>query len=95
MYQSNPQARPRGAGFAVTAFVLGLVGLVFPFLPFDLHGERGLLGLPFGVLGIVLAIIGCTGQRRAKPLAIVAVVLCALVLAIALVMLGGVYHYSG
>lgn len=89
------QTRTGGAGFAVIAFVLGLVGLVFPFLPFDFSVHRGLLGLPFGVLGIVLAIVGCTGQRRAKPLAIVAVVLCALVLAIALVMLGGVYHYSG
>lgn len=89
------QTRTGGPGFAVTAFVLGLIGLVLPFLPFDLSGVRGVIGLPFGVLGLFFAIAGCTGARRAKPLAVAAVVLCCLVLAVQLVMLGGFYHYSG
>lgn len=51
--------------------------------------------MPLGVVGVVLAIVGCTGFRAGKPAAVVGLVLSALALAIGLVMLGGFYHYSG
>ncbi|GAB2710447.1 hypothetical protein GCM10027089_37600 [Nocardia thraciensis] len=82
-----PTGRGPGIGLAVGAVILGLVGCVLPFLPMDLSGVRPLIGLPFGAAGLVLGIIGCTGQRSGKPLAVVAVVLSTLALAVSVIML--------
>ena len=85
----------KSAGPGVIALVLGILGIVVPFLPIDLINGRGLLALPFGLVGLVFALIGCTGGRRGMGVAIAGLVLCVLALAIGIVMLTGAYHYSG
>ncbi|RDI51093.1 DUF4190 domain-containing protein [Nocardia mexicana] len=88
-WQGGPQPAERrpGIGLAVGAVLLGLVGCVLPLLPIDLTGIRPLVGLPFGLAGLVLGIVGCTGQRTGKGLAIAGIFLSTLALAVAVIML--------
>jgi hypothetical protein len=79
----------------IFSLILGVLGIVVPFLPFDLSGGRGYLALPFGLLGLGLGIAGCFGFRSGKPAAIVGLVLSALALALGMIMLGHLYRYSG
>lgn len=85
----------KSAGPGVTALILGILGIVVPFLPVSLINGRGYLALPFGLVGLLFALIGCTGARRGKGAAITGLVLCVVALAIAIVMLTGSFHYSG
>ncbi|MQA78475.1 MAG: hypothetical protein GEV10_08350 [Streptosporangiales bacterium] len=48
---------------------------MLPFLPIDMTGVRPYIAFPFGLPGIVLAIVGCIGRRRGKPLAVVGAIL--------------------
>lgn len=82
-----PPAPPSGPGFAVAAMVLGLIGLVLPFLPVDLSGVRQFIALPFALPGLVLAIIGCIGPRKGKPLAVVGGIVSGLALILEAIML--------
>ncbi|MBF6169930.1 hypothetical protein [Nocardia blacklockiae] len=96
---AHPGASAAGAGrggiwFAVGAVLLGIAGCVVPLLPaypFDIDptGLRPYLGLPFGVAGLVLGIVGCTGIRRGKALAVIGVVLSLLALAVEFMMFLG------
>ncbi|TQL79369.1 hypothetical protein FB566_4970 [Stackebrandtia endophytica] len=55
------------------SLLLALIGLVYPFLPFDMDGYRQLIGFPLGAIGMVLGILGVVGLRSAKPLAAVGI----------------------
>lgn len=81
-----PVDRPKGFGLAVAAVILGLLGCVLPFLPIDMTGVRPYVAWPFGLAGLVLAILGYTGHRRGKPLALAGAILSGLALAVGLVM---------
>jgi hypothetical protein len=74
-------------GLAVGAVILGILGCVLPFLPIDLTGVRPFIGLPFGMAGLVLGIVGCTGQRRGKGLAVTGMSLSAIALALEFIMI--------
>ncbi|MGH3728478.1 MAG: hypothetical protein ACRDTU_06965 [Micromonosporaceae bacterium] len=80
---------PKRAGLAVAAVILCFLGYVLPFLPIDLTGVRQYIAFPFGLAGFVLAIAGCTGHRRGKPLAVVAAILSVPVLLLGMVMVLG------
>ncbi|QFU92045.1 hypothetical protein [Amycolatopsis sp. YIM 10] len=79
-------APPKGPGFAVAALLLGLLGLVLPFIPADLTGIRQYVGLPFAVAGLALGVIGCIGRRRGLPVAVIAVIVSTIALGIGLFM---------
>jgi len=70
-----PTNPPKGPGLAVASVLLALIGAGLPLLPIDLAGFRHYLTLPFGLAGLALAIIGCTGHRRGQPMAVVGVML--------------------
>lgn len=78
----RPVDRPKGFGLAVAAVILGLLACVLPFLPIDLTGVRHYVAFPFGLPGLVLAIVGCTGHRRGKPLAVAGAILSVLPLVV-------------
>lgn len=89
-WQGGPQPtdRRQGPWFAVASAILGIIGCVLPFLPMiDLTGVRPLIGLPFAIPGLVLGIVGCTGQRRAKGLAVTGIILSVLALTAEFIML--------
>jgi hypothetical protein len=80
--------RPAGSSLmAVLALVLGLVALVVPFLPMDMTGFRQYAALPFALPGIGIAIVGLSGRRRGKPVAVVGAILCAIALVLGRIML--------
>lgn len=83
----EPTDRRKGIGLAVGALILGIVGCVLPFLPIDLTGVRPFIGLPFGMAGLVVGIVGCTGQRRGKGLAVTGMVLSAITIAVEFIMI--------
>jgi hypothetical protein len=84
-----PVNRSQGAGPAVAAVILGLLGCVLPLLPIDLTGVRAYVALPLALPGLVLAVVGCAGHRRGKPLAVAGAVLSALALLLGVAMLAG------
>ncbi|WP_218020206.1 hypothetical protein [Nocardia anaemiae] len=89
-WQLGPQAddRRQGPWFAIGSVILGLIGCVLPFLPMiDLTGVRPLIGLPFAIPGLVVGIVGCTGPRRAKGLAVIGIILSVLALTAECIML--------
>ncbi|WP_433209548.1 hypothetical protein ACQP1G_34845 [Nocardia sp. CA-107356] len=88
-WQGGPQPTDRrhGMGLAVGAVLLGIIGCVLPFLPIDLTGVRPFIGLPFGTAGLILGIVGCTGQRRGKGLAVTGIVLSTMALAAEFIMI--------
>lgn len=82
---------PKGFGPAAAALILGLLGCVL--LVFSLGIRNGdvpscLAGLS-GLLGLIPAIVGCTGHRRGKPLAVAGAILSGLALVLAVNMLLG------
>ncbi|MEV6897698.1 hypothetical protein [Amycolatopsis sp. NPDC051372] len=80
---------------AVVAFVVGIVGLIVPFLPVamdDAHlggslDLRAWIGLPFALVALALGIAACMGRRRMKALAIVGMVFAALTLVVVVIMI--------
>lgn len=72
---------------AVVAVILGVLGCVLPLAPVDLTGLRGYIALAFGLPGLVVGIIGCTGRRRGKALAVAGSILCVIALVMAAVVL--------
>lgn len=81
-----PAPQPRGYGFAVLAMVLGLLGLVVPFLPFDMTGFRQYTAFPFAIPGVILAILGCVGPYKGKPLAVIGGIVAGFALIIGAIM---------
>jgi hypothetical protein len=77
----------KGRWLAIVAVILGVLGCVLPLAPVDLTGVRGYLPLVFGLPGLVVGIIGCTGRRRGKALAAVGSVLCVIAIVLAAIML--------
>ncbi|MFD7660035.1 hypothetical protein ACFV4N_39170 [Actinosynnema sp. NPDC059797] len=73
-----PAGGPKGIGFAVAALVLAVLAWVVPLLPIDLSGVRHYVVFPFGLAGFVLGVLGGLGNRRGKPLAVVAALSSAL-----------------
>jgi hypothetical protein len=74
----RPSDPPLGPGLAIAALLLGLLACTLPLLPFNLDRWRQFVAFPPALGGLVLAIGACTGHRRAKPLAVVALVVCVL-----------------
>ena len=81
-----PVDPPKGAGLAAAALIFGLLGCVVPLLPINLDNIRAYTPFPFALPGLALAIVGCTGHRHGKPLAVVGAVLSAIALALGLFM---------
>ncbi len=79
---SPPVDPPLGFGLAVAAVIIGLFSCVLPLLPIDALTERHYVGIPSALGGLYLAVLGCTGRRRGKPLAVTGAVLSGLGLAI-------------
>lgn len=48
---------------------------------------RPFVGLPFAMAGLILGIVGCTGQRRGKGLAVTGMILSAIALAVEFIMI--------
>ncbi|TCC65484.1 hypothetical protein E0H73_00615 [Kribbella pittospori] len=78
---------PKGAGLGVAALIVGLLGCVVPLLPMNMDGIRAYTPIPFAVLGILLAVLGCIGRRRGKALAVVGWMLSVLALIMGLIMI--------
>ncbi|MET7278922.1 hypothetical protein ABZS29_11885 [Kribbella sp. NPDC005582] len=55
-------------------------------LPVNLDTIRAYSPLPFALLGMVLAIVGLTGRRRGKPMAVIGVILSCLAIVLSLIM---------
>ena len=81
---SQPAGGPWPGAIAV---VLAVLGCTVPLLPVDMTNFRGFVPLPFGLAGLALGILGCTGNRRGKVLAAIGVVLSMLPLLMSAVML--------
>ncbi|MBF6339351.1 hypothetical protein IU450_26155 [Nocardia abscessus] len=64
------------------ALILGVAALVVPFLPIDLSEVRQYGAYVFALPGLVFGIVGCTGARRGKAVAITGSVFCVLALGI-------------
>jgi hypothetical protein len=74
---------PKGSGLlAVASLILGLAGLVAPFLPMNMDGFRQYAAFPFALPGLVLAIAGLAGRRRAQPVAAIGALVSVFALAI-------------
>jgi hypothetical protein len=86
-----PEEPPKGLGVAAAALILGILGWVVPLLPINMDigrvGIRQYTSFPFALPGLALAIVGCTGRRRGKPMAVVGGVLAAIALFIGLLMI--------
>jgi hypothetical protein len=67
---------------AVASLVLGLAGLVAPFLPMAMDNFRQYAAFPFALPGLALGIAGLIGRRRAQPLAAIGALVSVLALAI-------------
>lgn len=77
--------RPKGPGFGVAAFVLGLLGVVATFLPMNLDGVRPYVAWAFGLPAFVLAILGLVGDRKGKAFAVAGVLLSLLAVLIGMI----------
>jgi len=71
----GPSSSPAKGGpiLGVMSLLLALIGLVCPFLPFNMDGYRQIIAFPLGAIGIVLGVLGVAGRWRAKPLAAVGI----------------------
>lgn len=72
----KPAVTRGGTGLAVASLLLGAAAVVVPLLPFDalgglLHGGRyRVFGLPLAVAGLAAGLVGCSGQRKGRGLAV-------------------------
>lgn len=89
----SPAGPRKGFGLPLITAVLGLVGLVLPFLPWDfahfspdLLNMRAYIALPFALPGFPLAIVSLNQRRRGLPLAVVGLTTSALALLVELIM---------
>jgi hypothetical protein len=82
-----PVNPPKGPWLAVAALILGIAGCGVWMLPYNLDTLRAYSPLPFGLLGIVLAVVGCIGPRRGKPLAVIGWILSFIALTLAAIMI--------
>jgi hypothetical protein len=76
---------------ALVSLILGLIGCVVWLLPIPLDMIRQYTPLPFAVPGLILALVGCTGHRRGKPLAAFGVIFSLVALALAATL---IFNYS-
>ncbi|TDO55407.1 hypothetical protein EV651_114103 [Kribbella sp. VKM Ac-2571] len=88
--------RPMGSAVpGVLALLVGLAGLVAPFLPFsnliDRFPVRQYLAFPFALPALALAVAGLAGNRRGKPAAAIGLILALLALGVGAIM---VYNYD-
>ena len=88
--------RPMGSAVpSVLALLLGIAGLVAPFLPFsnliDRFPVRQYLAFPFALPALALAIAGLAGNRRGKPAAVIGMLLALVALGVGAIM---VYNYD-
>lgn len=86
-FPEAPKA-PVGKGLAITALVLGIVALVFCWLPF--------LGIPVGIAAIIVGIIGMTRKGASKPMPLIGAILggLGLVLSIIVIIVAAVFVNS-
>jgi hypothetical protein len=71
------QAPPKGKGFAITALVLGIVALIFSWVP--------VFGLILGALAVVFGVVGLL--KSSRPMSIVGLVLGSLAMLINIIIL--------
>jgi hypothetical protein len=60
-YPYGPVAQPQQNGLGVAGFVLGLVGLVFSFIPFI-----GIIAWPLVIVGAVLSGVGMSKAQKGQ-----------------------------
>ena len=72
----------------LVALVLGLLGVVVPFLPIPLDLARPWTAVALGLLGFIMAIIALLGHGRGKPMAAIGALLSLLALLVGAIMLG-------
>jgi hypothetical protein len=79
---SAPVAAARSNGFATAGFVVGLIGLVFSFIPFI-----GVIAWPMVIIGLILAVVGLVlaGRRGGRKMAIAGIVVSLLGLLICII----------
>lgn len=92
--RDGPPPAVAGNGFALTGFVLGMVGLIFALIP-----VIGLVAWPLVVLGVVFGTLGLIRvRRRSAPhatLAVIGLVLSALGLIVCTAWTAGVSSFVG
>ena len=89
----SPAGPRKGFGLPLITAILGLVGLVLPFFPWDFAhfapdalNMRAYIALPFALPGFALAIVSLNQRRRGLPLAVVGLTSSALALLVELIM---------
>lgn len=92
--QGAPIGPTTGPGLGVVSLVLGLLGIVVPFLPIDETGARHWIALPFALGGVVLGVAGLVGPRRGKPVAGVGLGLSVLALLVAMAFVGAMIMHG-
>lgn len=83
---TQPAAAKKVSGMAIAGLVLGVIGVIFSFIPIINNAAfvLGILGLIFGIVGIRAS--RADGPKSGRGLSIAAVVLCVLAMVITLVM---------
>jgi hypothetical protein len=79
---SAPTSAARSNGFATAGFVVGLIGLVFSFIPLI-----GVIAWPLVIIGLILAVVGLVlaGRRGGRGMAIAGIVVSLLGLLICII----------
>jgi hypothetical protein len=82
-YPGQPAAPPKN-GFGITGFVLGLVGLLFSFIPFI-----GVIAWPLVIMGIIFGILGVLRVKKGvasnKAMSIIGIVVSAVGLIVCII----------
>lgn len=84
----RPAVEPaRSMGYGIVAAILGGLGCLLPLAPLIVTGTRAWISLPFALPGLIIGIMGCTGQRRGNVFAATGLVLCGIAVGLSTVML--------
>jgi hypothetical protein len=81
-------AQAKGSWLGLVALLVGLFGCVVWALPINLDWERPFITLPFGLAGLVFAVLGLAGNRRGKPMAALGAIFSLLAILLGVLMIG-------
>lgn len=76
-YQQPPPAK--GSGFAVTALVLGIIAVVFSFIPII-----NVVAIVLGIIGLIFGVVGIFRSRRVMSIIGAALCLLAIIVSVAI-----------